>query len=42
MTVCPREIDDAHESLRLIGGRSPGSRDSRRPRHPRALEHSQL
>ena len=32
----------ATHSLRLIGGRSPGSQDSRRPRHPRALDDEEL
>ena len=31
-----------NESLRLIGGGSPGSQDSRRPRHPLALDNEEL
>ena len=30
------------QSLRLIGDGSPGSRDSQRPRHPRALDDEEL
>ena len=29
-----KEQQRCKESLRLLGGRSPGSQDSRRPRHP--------
>ena len=34
-TVClSTAVRPNHQSLRLIGGGSPGSQDSRRPRHP--------
>ena len=37
-----KEQQRCNESLRLIGGRSPGSQDSRQPRHPRALDDEEL